>query len=335
MPRFILAILACMLCFASHARAQPISDNAALYYWQAIAALPAYDKDDQKCLEDFNSATMDQARKLVGTLPPSLRLMQRGASISPVAWAIPYESEGLNTLLPHLGRTRELARLATLRIRFDLAERRYDQGIAMAVDTIRMARHVGNNESVIAVLVEYSIESMVLDALNAQLRFFPAAEAAKLGAALKSLPPRSSMASAIAAEKKYVVAWLRLQIQTGKLREIVLLLASQDEKPAATLAAVIDTDLPKLFQNDLPGLESAYDQAIKIIQLPSDQAAAATDAAAEFEERCKKSPNFLVSRLMVAVPKARLAQQRIEAQAQALQNAIATHKEEIRSPGKP
>jgi hypothetical protein len=319
MTRITLLVALCLILCASPARAQSLSDNAALQYWQAIASLDVKDADQTSTMQNFQTVSIEQARKLVDPLPLALKFVSAGAGIKSVAWGIPYESQGLAAPLVHLGRMRDLARLSLLRVRVDFADKNYDQAIARAADTLRMARHTGNNESLISTLVEYSIEFMIIETLMDQVPSLPAPQAAKLQAALKAVPPRSTMALSIQAEKNAIIAWLRMRIKTGSLHDTYQLLTNDDKESGRQPQEVKDADLAKLFETSLPGLQEAYDQAIQILQLPAPES---YKQAKALEEKCKVSSNFLVRCVMPSIAGASRNQMQLEEKARTFQNAL-------------
>src|SRR5215212_180508 len=92
----------------------PVSDNAALQYWQAFAMLPALDAKQEKLLENWSEAPLDGAvSKLLDQSHPSLMFLHRAAKLKRCDWGFDYR-DGISMLLPHLTKARVLSRLAGL-----------------------------------------------------------------------------------------------------------------------------------------------------------------------------------------------------------------------------
>ena len=78
MNRLLTLTLATILLLGQTLRAEDLSNNAALQYWQAIAVLYTFSADQQNILQNCQTVPIEQARQLVGTPPDSLKLMQIG-----------------------------------------------------------------------------------------------------------------------------------------------------------------------------------------------------------------------------------------------------------------
>src|SRR5215210_9007930 len=143
----------------------PVSDNAALQYWQAFAMLPALDAKQEKLLENWSEAPMDDAaRKFLDQSHASLMFLRRGAKLQRCDWGIDYR-DGISTFLPHLGKARILARLAALDARRAFEAQQGDRAREDAFAMMALARHAGTDHTLVGTLVCYAIEEMTVDAV--------------------------------------------------------------------------------------------------------------------------------------------------------------------------
>src|ERR1043165_5907826 len=84
----------------------PVSDNAALQYWQAFAMMSPLDAKQEKLLENWDEAPLDDStNKLLDQTHASLMFLGRGAKRQNCDWGVDYH-DGVSMLLPHLGKAR-------------------------------------------------------------------------------------------------------------------------------------------------------------------------------------------------------------------------------------
>ena len=129
----------------SPAAAQPVevkpepSANAALQYWQAFAVMPALDKGQEKILAEWATVPLDAAvRKLVESSRMSVEYLRRGARMRHCDWGLDY-NDGVGLLLPHLGKARDLARLAALHARLEFERGNRGAGVEVVANINRAA----------------------------------------------------------------------------------------------------------------------------------------------------------------------------------------------------
>ena len=142
-----------------------LAENAALAYYQAYLFLPNLDDAKKSAVKEAAAGEKEISKDLVAILDESeiaLHQLHRGAKLSPCVWGTEFEA-GPNAMLAHLSEARELAKLACLRARY-----RFEQGNASAavddvVATLTLARHCSSAGVLVAVLVDYAIEAMVIE----------------------------------------------------------------------------------------------------------------------------------------------------------------------------
>jgi hypothetical protein len=178
----------------------PVSDNAALQYWQAFAMLPALDAKQEKLLENWSEAPLDDlAGKLLDQSHASLMFLRRAAKFQKCDWGVDYR-DGISMFLPHLAKARVLARIAALDARQAFETNQGDRAREDAFGMLAMAHQVGSDHTMVSMLVGYSIEGMIIDAVAPYLPEVSASYADAL-AALKTLPPSPRLDEAVLYEK--------------------------------------------------------------------------------------------------------------------------------------
>src|SRR5215210_158999 len=134
----------------------PVSNNAALQYWQAFAMLPALDAKQEKLLENWSEAPLDDAvSKLLDQSHPSLMFLHRAAKLQRCDWGLDYD-DGISMLLPHLTKARVLSRLAALDARRAFEAHQGDRAREDAFGMVALAHQVGSDHTLVSVLVCYS-----------------------------------------------------------------------------------------------------------------------------------------------------------------------------------
>ena len=90
-----------------------LAANAALQYWQAFAQMPPLDTVRQKLLDDWKTVRLDDpdVQKLLAESHASMKYLWRAAKLKQCDWGLDY-NDGISMMLPHLAKSRDLARLA-------------------------------------------------------------------------------------------------------------------------------------------------------------------------------------------------------------------------------
>jgi hypothetical protein len=188
--------------------APDLGANAALKYWKAIVLLPTLDKDQETLLQDWSKVPLDaSALKLIAASEESRLYLHRGAKLRHCDWSPDYE-DGLGLLLPHLAKTRDLARLAALHARHEFEQGHWRAGADDATAILTLSRHVGSDPIMISILVRYLIESTAIDLLAPYL---PELQAFSPGiiAAYESLPAGATFEQTyLSTEKQYTIRWM-------------------------------------------------------------------------------------------------------------------------------
>ena len=164
--------------------------NAALKYWQAFATLPKFtDAEQTKLMAEHLTMPLDaQAKEIVNKAEYALRMMHHGASLPRCDWGIGWEADGIEVLLPQMDAARVLSSLACLRARIRFEEGHRVEAIDDIVAATSMGRQVSLDGSLIGVLVGYSIEGRMIDALALHLPKLEPSTINGLKARLDALP---------------------------------------------------------------------------------------------------------------------------------------------------
>lgn len=296
----------------------PVSDNAALQYWQAFAMLPALDAKQEKLLESWAEAPLDAAaRKLLDQSHASLMFLHRGAKLQRCDWGIDYR-DGLSMYLPHLGKARVLARLAALDARWALEARQGDRAREDAFGMVALAHHVGSDHTLVSTLVCYAIEGMAIDAVAPYL---PEVSASYKDAvsAFQSLPPSPRLEEAMLCEKRLASSIIN-QLQNaeihrpGSWREVWhSMLGKDNPDPLKDIENL--GQLVKLMEKFMP----VYDELYQLIALPAKEFDTKYPAFAARTEAAQG----LAKLLLPSVQKIVTAQRRSQARMAMLLAAIA------------
>ena len=213
-----LSALAAPTAAAATATATTNEANAALKYWQAFALSPSLNKAQEALLENWNTVPLDKAAlDLIAASKESRALLLRGAKLRTCDWGLPYE-DGIWLLLPYLSKARDLARLAALHARAEIAQGHASAAADDAAAILALARHVGSDSIAISILVRYLIEGTAIDLVAAHL---PELRTVSPGimAAYDALPAGATFQQAyLTMEKEHTVRWLATALRNAEAR---------------------------------------------------------------------------------------------------------------------
>jgi hypothetical protein len=324
--RLALTSFSIVLLWSALASAQPaepksdLAANAALQYWKAFALMPTLDKDQEKLLKDWNTVPLDAAaQKLIAASQASMTCLRRASKMDRCDWGLDYD-DGIGMLLPHLGKARDLARLAALRTRseFEKGDKKAARDDAIAM--MALARNAGRDPVMIGMLVRFAIEGLVVDVVAPNIPDLKASYE-QSRTLFASLPAAPSLQDACAAEKKFFTGWMLRKIKEEEQR-----------KKGAGMAfwnnAITGTDLPdavkKITTLDevtklLEACLGTYDELAKLVALPR----AEFDAQYPAFLRKTTEANPIAGMVLPAVEKVLTKEQRNQARFEMLLAGIA------------
>ncbi len=198
---------------------EQIPGNAATLYLMALLQMSKGNvKDtDAKSLDTLLDCPMvdfdrEAAGKLLEGYSGCLRTVELAALRESCDWGLPIRQEGTRTLLPHLNVIRELSKIVRLRVRLDVADRKYESAAHWLGVGYMIARHLNAQ----AVLIQGLVSAGVVGQMNkAMSDFSQAPDAPNLAWPLVSLPrPSQELGRMLEWER----SWLYVTFPT--LREI-------------------------------------------------------------------------------------------------------------------
>jgi hypothetical protein len=186
-------------------------------------------------------------------------------------WSPDYD-DGMELLLPHLAKARDLARLAALHARHEFEQGRSESGVEDATSMMTLARHVGSEPPfMICMMVRYAIESIAIDLLASSLPdlkgSFP-----RILSAHEALPAGASFPQVFRSEKG-TAEWLIKKMKaaerrkSGAWRDVWRSAFVWEETPAELLRIDSLEHAVKLTE----GLIPTYDRLAEVVALPREE----------------------------------------------------------------
>jgi hypothetical protein len=268
MPLLSTLLWACPAAAQAPAPKPEPAANAALQYWQAFALLPDLDKEQERLLVEWRTTPLDQkARDLLAKADNSLMYLHRAAKLSHCDWGLDYR-DGISMQLPHLVRSRTLARLAALRARQAFERGDWKSGRADATALMALARHIARDPFLVCMVLSHGIEGVTVDLVAPYLPAFKAPPQA-VAAMYEALPKGTTLRQAVLAEKVLVESIIRQlreaeQKKQGGWRDMWKALCSGSDIPEAIKGVESLDRAVKLMGEILP----MYDELAKVVALP-------------------------------------------------------------------
>jgi hypothetical protein len=277
--RYLILLIALAACFPLAAAAQvgdgksELSPNAALQYWQAFSFLPTLDAAGEKALAESGTiAITDPAvEKLLGSSHQSLMFLYRAAPLKQCDWGLDY-NDGISMLMPHLAKSRDLARLAALDARRAFENRNWKAGRRDMASMFVLARHVGRDPVMIALLVRLGIEGMAVDTVAPYVPDIKASHSEAV-AMFEAMPPAVTLVQSIQFEKKWFAGWIVPKLRAEEKRSpgagmtLWKNLLEGPDTPASLKEIKSLDEAIKLLEEMLP----TYDELARYAAMPNDQ----------------------------------------------------------------
>jgi hypothetical protein len=276
--------------------------------------------------------------------PAALKTADRAARMDKPDWQLlpKLKTDGIGLLLPDLQKMRQIATDLQTRFRDEIALRRYDDALATAKTMFALARHTGENPTLIGYLVGVAIATVAIQPLEEMLE---QPNCPNLYWALTNLPnPLISMEKGVEGERVLILAEMRdiddkQPMTTAQLKKVIVYIerlreaprgekktleylsekAQDDKYMANARRRLIDSGIPEerlaafsnyqvILLNEKLEFEILRDEAMKFINLPTWEAIPRIDAIA----RPKPSERALLDVFLSAYQKIRRAQGRLE-----------------------
>jgi hypothetical protein len=294
--------------------------NAALRYWRAFDALSGLSKEQEKIVEEWRTTPLDQASAALVRDSAALKGLHQGAKAPYCDWGLNYE-DGVGMLLPHLARARTLARLACLRARWKFHEGKPRAAAEDVIAAMTLGRHTGVDPTLISILVDYAIERIAMEALQADFAKLDADTLKYLAEQLDKLPTVLTVRQAMLNERDTFITWMIREVEKaevekpGSWKERVPMFTGQPDNAQVLKEATS----AKRFVEMLEELKPVYDEMAQLMALPFDQFQAQWP---EFLSK-KKSANVLAGLLLPALDKVVNASRQAQTRVALLKAAIA------------
>jgi hypothetical protein len=197
---------------ASAVRGQEIrlEDNAALQYWQAFSM---FSEESRTMLDatEVGGRVGGDVREWLNDDNARLEYLHAGAAMSRCEWGLDFR-KGPETLMPHLGQARYLAKLALLRAGHRFEHGRSRDGIDDVMATFELAKDVGDTPVILSLLVRYAIENMAIDMLGRHIPDMDRSALDHLATLLEPLPAEDSLKRVWPAQSEYMIGWALEQV---------------------------------------------------------------------------------------------------------------------------
>jgi len=287
-----------------------LAANAALQYWQAFSQLPTLDKDQEKLVSELQTVSIDDpaVNKLLTASQQSLMFLHRGAQLKKCDWGLDY-NDGISMLMPHLSKSRELARLAALDARRAFENGNWKAGRRDLTSMMVLARHSSRDPVMIGLLVRLAIEGVAIDTFAPYVSQLKTSHSEAV-AMFEAMPPAVTLPQSILFEKKWMGGWitpkLRQEEQRQKGAGLELWKKFFDENAPESIKNVATLDeVIKLVEDGMP----IYDALARLAALPNDQ----FDAQYPPFKQKVKAEHPLASLLLPAIDQIRSKEQRAQA----------------------
>ncbi len=269
----------------------PVSQNAALQYWQGQVFLPRWadmTKEEQDALNDPVHAPLHKpALDLIARGERALQYISRGAAMDHCDWGLALD-EGPFVLLSHVDHIRPAERLLILRARDRIRRGDGAGAVSDLVAEIRLGRHFASDQTMIGLLIGYSLGDRAAQVIAENLGQLDPESLRRLGRDLRTLPEIDSMSDRLRVEQVVMLGWLRGKIRAGvkpTVEVLTSLIEGSKEEAQSALRAELREVLAKGTEYLTPIVDQAqtlYDEAADLLELPPAQFDA---AAAPFQAK--------------------------------------------------
>lgn len=205
----------------------PTATNAAPIYWRAFYSFQTNEQlkgtDFSAMLDEGDASGYFLSEEEVEKCRSAQEVVQtalRAASVEPCSWEVDYE-QGIMALLPHLGPTRNLARLFSADIRRCVQEGDIEGGLERIIAMHSMARHMRVDGILISSLVSCAIANLATTQTSLFLAHaeLTKAQQDRLIAAIDAYEQDPfAVQQAVANEGNWLTAWLAEQVRSGEFR---------------------------------------------------------------------------------------------------------------------
>lgn len=182
------------------------TDNAAVLYRQAGALLPS-GGPDQQAIGNWDTVPLNPSTAdLLKRYQPCLELLHRAAVAPSADWQMEYTVKGMGDFMRESGRLRPLDSLLLLHARALLSEHRDAEAVADVTASLALARHLSAEPVLVSRLVSLALTTRTVRFTAECLPQLSPQAIRDLAARMNDLPPMTTAADMVRAERKYAAA---------------------------------------------------------------------------------------------------------------------------------
>jgi hypothetical protein len=209
--------------------------NPALRYYQAFILAPDLAPADREFLfdRDWRGQKLPQNfGELMGRYDSQFRIVREavGATVE-CDWGIDL-TPGPATLLPHLGRNKQIAQTARLRAMWEWQQGKEAEALDDLIAALELARNCSRDGTLISMLVQIAGENIVASTIAENFYQFSPQTLQQLGEGFDAAPRRGVAVDSIPVEKEFFLGWL--------WREVVQAQTANPGNDAAVMAKIRD-----------------------------------------------------------------------------------------------
>lgn len=220
--------------------------NSAILYRQACALLPS-GGPDQQAIGNWDTAPLNPSTAdLLKRYQPCLDLLHRAAIAPSADWQMEYTVKGMGDFMREAVRLRTLDSLLLLHARALLSEHRDAEAVTDVTASLALARHLSAEPVAVSRLVSLALTFRTARFTAACLPQLSPPAIRDLAARINDLPPMTTAADMVRAERKYAAAvgheqGIDAMVQQldglyDELTQVVMLPPDQSEKGMKELA---------------------------------------------------------------------------------------------------
>lgn len=303
--------------------------NPALLCYQAFALAPDLPEDDRRHLfaTEWRGRAFDpRFEQLIVKYDNQFKLLQRAALARvPCDWGVDL-TPGPDALLPGLAKAKAIAQTARLRVIWHLRHNRQNDARDELLTAFWLARNTAKDGVLIGALVQFAMESILVNSVAENLFEFSPETLQELVAGLDASPARLTVQQCMAVEKSSVFDWFVTKVRElqaeapgddaavlAKIRALLARILGDEGKPDPEFAESVirasgGTSAGVLAR--LKELDPLYVELTALLGLPYDQYGSAAKA---FEEKLAKHSNPLAQNFLSGIPKSRAKEFNIQA----------------------
>lgn len=203
---------------AAKGPAQAKAPNAAGIYWQAFATMPKLTNEEHtsivEAIEAKTEPIGDETKEILSRFADSLDELNRAREVTPCDWQLDVD-RGLDLLMPHVTKARDLSGVCLLRARERIASGDHVKALDDIIAVLKLGRDCASDPIVVSVLIGNIIERSAMEVAAAHLESLDRAQFTAFIKAYEELPTGNSMLQAVQKENAVVKKLLAAAQESG------------------------------------------------------------------------------------------------------------------------